>query len=79
MQTVLREAVISFPMFGLTMNPPSSFTLFGRVFYLYGAVVALGFLLGILYCASRTEKLVGITKDDIINPRRGSSSPKVRS
>mgnify|MGYP002622163895 CR=1 FL=1 len=65
MQTVLREAVISFPMFGLTMDPPSSFTLFGRVFYLYGAVVALGFLLGILYCASRTEKLVGITKDDM--------------
>ena len=65
MQTVLREAVISFPMFGLTMNPPSSFTLFGRTFYLYGAVVALGFLLGILYCASRTEDLVGITKDDM--------------
>ena len=65
MQTVLREAVISFPIFGLTMDPPSSFTLFGRVFYLYGAVVALGFLLGILYCASRTEKLVGISKDDM--------------
>ena len=65
MQTVLREAVISFPMFGITMNPPSSFILFGREFYLYGAVVALGFLLGILYCASRTEDLVGITKDEM--------------
>lgn len=65
MQTVLREAVISFPMFGLTMDPPSSFILFGREFYLYGAVVALGFLLGILYCASRTEDLVGITKDEM--------------
>ena len=65
MQTVLREAVISFPMFGITMDPPSSFILFGREFYLYGAVVALGFLLGILYCASRTEDLVGITKDEM--------------
>ena len=65
MQTVLREAVISFPMFGLTMDPPSSFILFGREFYFYGVVVALGFLLGILYCASRTEDLVGITKDEM--------------
>ena len=44
MQTILRNAEISFPMFGdFHMNPPSSFELFGRTFYLYGAVVALGF------------------------------------
>ena len=66
MQTILRDALISFPMFGnFTINPPSSFVLFGRTFYLYGAVIALGFLLGILYCAHRSERLVGIPSDDL--------------
>ena len=66
MQTILRDALISFPMFGnFTINPPSSFVLFGRTFYLYGAIIALGFLLGILYCAHRSEKLVGIPSDDL--------------
>ena len=66
MQTILRDALISFPMFGnFTIDPPSCFTLFGRTFYLYGAIVALGFLLGILYCAHRSEKFVGIKPDDL--------------
>ena len=66
MQTILRDALISFPMFGnFTINPPSSFVLFGRTFYLYGAIIALGFLLGILYCAHRSERLVGIPSDDL--------------
>ena len=66
MQTILRSALISFPMFGdFTINPPSTFVLFGRTFYLYGAVIALGFLLGILYCAHRSEKFVGIPSDDL--------------
>ena len=66
MQTILRDAVISFPMFGnFSINPPNSFVLFGHTFYLYGAVIALGFLLGILYCARRSESLVGIPTDDL--------------
>ena len=66
MQTILRDAVISFPMFGdFSVNPPSSFTVFGRTFYFYGLVIAVGFLLGILYCARRSEKLVGIPQDDM--------------
>ena len=66
MQTILRNAEISFPMFGdFHMNPPSSFELFGRTFYLYGAVVALGFLLGILYCAHKSERFIGIQSDTL--------------
>ena len=66
MITMMRDALISFPMLGnFTMNPPSGFQLFGRTFYLYGLIIALGFLLGILYCARRTEKLVGIPQDDM--------------
>ena len=50
MQTMLREASISFPMFGnFSINPPASFQLFGHTFYWYGAIIALGFILGILY------------------------------
>ena len=66
MQTILRNAEISFPMFGdFHMNPPSSFELFGRTFYLYGAIVALGFLLGILYCAHKSERFIGIPSDTL--------------
>lgn len=68
MQTMLREATISFPMFGdFTVNPPSSFTLFGHTFYLYGAVIALGFILAILYCTRRSREFVGITSDDLFD------------
>lgn len=64
MQTMMREAVISFPMFGdFSVNPPASFRLFGHTFYLYGAIIALGFILGILYCARRSEKFAGISSD----------------
>ena len=66
MQTMMRGAEISFPMFGdVHFNPPASFTLFGHSFYFYGLIIALGFLLGILYCARRSEKFVGIPQDDL--------------
>ena len=52
---LLREAAISFPMFGedFSINPPASFTLFGHTFYFYGAIIALGFLLAVWYCCRR--------------------------
>ena len=66
MQTMLRNAEISFPMFGdFHINPPSSFTLFGRTFFLYGLIVALGFLFGILYCSHKSERFVGIPSDTL--------------
>ena len=43
--TMMRDAVISFPMLGdLHMNPPASFPLFGREIYWYGVILALAFL-----------------------------------
>lgn len=67
MPTMLREAVISFPMLGnLTIDPPSSFTLFGHTFYLYGAVIALGFVLAILYCSRRCPRF-GISSDALFD------------
>lgn len=65
MQTIQRDSVISFPMLGeLSFDPPSYFTLFGRNIYFYGVFIALGFLLGMLYCA-RKSRSFGIEPDDL--------------
>lgn len=64
-QTIQRESVISFPMLGnLSLNPPSYFTVFGINIYFYGVIIALGFVLGILYCAKNSSRF-GIKTDDI--------------
>ncbi len=52
LETIQRSSSISFPMFGgLSINPPSYITVFGRDIYLYGILIACGFLLAILCCA----------------------------
>ncbi len=63
LQTIQRDSVISFPFLHLTLNPPAYFTLFGFRIYLYGVLIALGFLLGILYCAKHAPAF-GISSDD---------------
>lgn len=60
----MREAIISFPTFGIEMNPPAGFDLFGKTIYLYGVMAALGFILGMLYCTKRAPKF-GLTEDNI--------------
>ena len=63
-QTIQRDSVISFPMLGnFSVNPPSYFTVFGRNIYFYGVLIALGFLLAILYCGRRSREF-GIRADD---------------
>ena len=66
LETIQRTSAISFPgLFGeFTINPPASFTLFGREIYFYGVIIAVGFLLGIGYCA-RSAKRFGIREDDV--------------
>lgn len=65
MATMMRDAAISFPMFGdFTINPSASFELFGRTFYWYGVLIALGFLLAITYCARRAPDF-GLKADDL--------------
>ena len=64
-QTIQRTSSISFPMLGnLEINPPAYFTVFGMDIYLYGVMIGLGFILGILYC-SKKGKRFGITEDDV--------------
>ena len=62
--TIQRDSIISFPFLGnLSINPPSYFTVFGRNIYFYGVLIALGFLLAILYCGHRSKDF-GIKADD---------------
>ena len=60
----MRNAIISFPAFGIEINPPAGFDLFGRTIYLYGVMAALGFILGMLYCTKRAKKF-GLQEDNI--------------
>jgi phosphatidylglycerol:prolipoprotein diacylglycerol transferase len=60
----MRNAIISFPAFGIKINPPAGFDLFGRTIYLYGVMAALGFILGMLYCTKRAKKF-GLQEDNI--------------
>ena len=65
--TMLRDAAISFPMFGnFSIDPPYSFTVFGFEIYFYGVIIALGFILAALFCARQAEKF-GITSDDLFD------------
>ena len=65
LETIQRDSVISFPFLGdWTINPPSSFTLFGRTIYLYGVVVAFAFLLAIIWLTKYCKRF-GIKEDDL--------------
>ena len=61
--TIQRESSISFPLLGdWSINPPAYLTVFGRNIYLYGILIALGFILAMLYCARRAPEF-GISSD----------------
>ena len=62
-ENMQRDAAVSFPMLGdFSFNPPASFSVFGFTIYFYGMLIALGFLLAILYCAHRAPRY-GIRPD----------------
>ena len=57
MPTMMRDAAISFPLLGSwSIDPSASFTLFGRTFYWYGVIIAVGFILAMLYCARHCRR-----------------------
>lgn len=65
MPTMMRDATISFPMLGdWSIDPSASFTLFGHTFYWYGAIIAVGFILAMLYCARHCRRC-GIEPDTL--------------
>ena len=65
MPTMMRDAAISFPLLGdWSIDPSASFTLFGRTFYWYGVIIAVGFILAMLYCARHCRRC-GIGPDTL--------------
>jgi len=64
----MSEATITFPILGenFSINPSSTYTIFGHQFNWYGAIIALGFLLAALY-VTRRAKAFGLTADNIID------------
>ena len=61
--TIQRGSAITFPMLGgLTIDPPSSFEIFGKTIYFYGVLIALGFILGILYISHNSRRF-GLNSD----------------
>ena len=60
----MRDAIISFPGFGLTVNPGYCFRIGSFCIYYYGVIIAVGFLLAIFY-ASRVHKRFEIEMDDV--------------
>ncbi len=63
----LRQAAISFPMFGenFSICPSASFSIFGKEIYLYGVIIALGFLIAIVYCVKVACPRFGLASDDM--------------
>ena len=65
--TAMRDAAISFPMFGEGLiNPPDHIAIFGFNLNFYGLIIALGFLLAVVYAMKRCSQF-GITQDNILD------------
>lgn len=57
---------ISFPTFGLEMNPPEGFSLGSAEIRFYGLIIAIGLLLAAVYGLRRKTQF-GLTEDDILD------------
>ncbi len=57
---------ISFPLFGLELNPPRGFSLGSLDVRFYGIIIALGLLLAVIYGLKRGKQF-GIKEDDILD------------
>ena len=57
---------ISFPSLGLTLNPPSSFSLGPLSIHFYGIIIAAGLMLAVLYCSKRASQF-GLTEDTLLD------------
>jgi len=58
---------ISFPELGLSFNPSRvAFSIGSKAIYWYGIIIAVGFLLAVIYAIKRSEQF-GLTQDNIID------------
>ena len=57
---------ISFPAFGIDINPPRSLELGSLTIHFYGLVIALGLVLAVVYACRRCREF-GIKEDDLLD------------
>ena len=62
----MRYTEISFPALGLVMNPGRSISIGPLTVHYYGAIIAFGLILGVMY-ACRRSKDFGLKEDDLID------------
>ena len=62
----MQYTTISFPTFGIELNPPRSFSIGTLEIHYYGILIALGLLLAAFY-ACRRSKQFGLKDDDLID------------
>ena len=59
-------SVISFPFLGIEVNPPRVLELGPLTIHYYGAIIALGLILAVVYCCRQGERF-GLKEDDILD------------
>ena len=59
-------STITFPTFGIEVNPGRSFEIGPLTIHYYGLVIAIGLLLAVVYC-SRRAKEFGLTEDHVLD------------
>ena len=57
---------ISFPSFGIDINPPRSIPLGPLTIHFYGLIIAFGLILAVVYCCKRSRDF-GVREDDLID------------
>ena len=64
---VFLTSPITFPNLGISVDPsPVAFSVFGKDIYWYGIIIAVGFLLAMLYMMYRAKDF-GVTSDDTLD------------
>ena len=59
-------STISFPSFGITVDPPRTMELGPFTVHYYGLIIAVGLLLAVWYCCRRSKEF-GLKDDDILD------------
>ena len=57
---------ISFPSLGLSLNPPTSFSVGPLSIHFYGLIIATGLMLAVLYCSKRSNQF-GLDEDTLLD------------
>ena len=59
-------STISFPSFGIEVNPPRTLELGPLTIHYYGLIIAVGLLLAVWYCCRRSKEF-GLTEDHVLD------------